>query len=53
MLGYEKDDLKDMIVSVECTLSTMKTEDDPALYNHLVMTQDFLSGLLAEGYFDL
>jgi hypothetical protein len=52
MLGYEKDDLKDMIHSVESVTTTVNSDNDPWLYSNLVMTKDFLSGLLAEGHFD-
>jgi hypothetical protein len=52
MLGYEKDDLKNMIHSVESAAATVDSDNDPWLYGSLVMTQDFLSGLLAEGHFD-
>ena len=52
MLGYEMDDLKDMIASVESVLTTVNSDDDPWLFNGLVITKDFLGGLWAEGYFD-
>ena len=52
MLGYEKDDLKDMIASVESVTTTVNSDDDPWLHGNLVMTKDFLGGLLAEGNFD-
>ena len=52
MLGYELDDLKDMTNAVESVMTTVNSDDDPWLYNHLVMTKDFLGGLWAEGYFD-
>jgi len=52
MLGYEKDDLKDMIHSVESVITTVNSDNDPYLHNNLVITKDFLGGLLAEGYFD-
>jgi hypothetical protein len=52
MLGYELDDLKDMINAVESVLTTVNSDDDPWLYNNLVIAKDFLGGLWAEGYFD-
>ena len=52
MLGYEMDDLKDMIASVEAVLTTVNSDNDPWLFNSLVITKDFLGGLWAEGYFD-
>lgn len=52
MLGYEIDDLRDMINAVESVLTTVNSDDDPWLYNNLIITKDFLGGLWAEGYFD-
>lgn len=52
MLGYDLDDLENMISSVESILTTVNSDDDPWMHNNLFTTKEFLSGLLAEGYFD-
>jgi hypothetical protein len=57
MLGYTKTDLDEMINSVhDAKLFYLRTPSDlmdKSLLNEgLLKTNDFLQGLLAEGYFD-
>ena len=52
MLGYERDDLDNMVLAIDSALTTVNPDDDPWLYNNLWKAQEFLQGLWAEGYFD-
>ena len=52
MLGYTKEDLNNMKYGVDSALLVLDSDEHPAIHNYLVMTKDFLDGLLAEGYFD-
>jgi len=52
MLGYERDDLDNMVIAVESALTTVNSDDDPWLHRNLTQASDFLQGLWAEGYFD-
>ena len=52
MLGYERDDLDNMVLAVEYALTTVNFDDDPWLQRNLTQASDFLQGLCAEGYFE-
>jgi hypothetical protein len=52
MLGYEENDLDEMIGAIQSALTTVNSDDDPWLYNNLWKAQEFLQGLWSEGYFD-
>ena len=53
MLGYELDDLKDMIDSINFVIEQIKNPDvRPGTVENLILAKDFLGGLWAEGYFD-
>ena len=52
MLGYERDDLDNMVLAIDSALTTVNPDDDPWLSGSLNMTLVFLQGLWAEGYFD-
>jgi len=52
MLGYERDDLDNMVLAIDSALTTVNPDDDPWLHRNLTQASDFLSGLWAEGYFD-
>ncbi len=52
MLGYYEKELDDMIYSIQSVITTVNSDDDPFLHGNLWKAQDFLQGLLAEGYFD-
>ena len=53
MLGYELDDLKDMIESINFVIEQIKNPDvRPGTLENLILAKDFLGGLWAEGYFD-
>lgn len=49
MLGYTKEDLDDMSMSIHSILHTVQNQE---LYENLSKATDFLDGLWAEGYFD-
>lgn len=53
MLGYELDDLQDMIDSINFVIDQIKNPNlRPGTVENLILAKDFLSGLLAEGYFN-
>jgi hypothetical protein len=52
MLGYTQRDLADMTYGVSSAGLLINTDENPAIYNYLVKTEEFLQGLWAEGYFD-
>jgi len=52
MLGYTNEDLTNMKYSVDTAILLIYSDENPAIYNSLVTTSDFLAGLWAEGYFD-
>lgn len=55
MLGYDVDDLKDMLDGIETCEKLLESFSGPALSkvkDRLNMTSEFLQGLSAEGYFD-
>jgi hypothetical protein len=52
MLGYTKEDLDNMQYGVDCVLLMINSDDNPAIFNYLTTTSEFLGGLWAEGYFD-
>ena len=52
MLGYTKDDLAKMTYGVQCADLLINADENPAIHNYLVKTDEFLQGLWAEGYFD-
>jgi hypothetical protein len=52
MLGYTKEDLDNMIYGVQCADLLIDADENPAIHNYLVTTNEFLQGLLSEGYFD-
>ena len=52
MLGYTKDDLDNMVYGIRTADFMLDADQNPAIHNYLVMAEDFLSGLWAEGYFD-
>ena len=52
MLGYERDDLDNMVLAIDSALTTVNPDDDPWLSGSLNITLVFLQGLWAEGYFD-
>jgi hypothetical protein len=52
MLGYTIDDLENMVYGVKTADFMLDSDQNPAIHNYLVMAQDFLQGLWAEGYFD-
>ena len=52
MLGYTDNDLTDMMYGVDTAMLLIDSNENPAIYNYLVTTSDFLKGLWAEGYFD-
>jgi hypothetical protein len=52
MLGYTNQDLADMVYGVYQADFLINADENPAIHNYLVMTHDFLMGLLAEGHFN-
>ena len=52
MLGYTLEDLNNMIYGVDNAMLLINSDENPAIYNYLVTTREFLQGLWAEGYFD-
>jgi len=52
MLGYELNDVDEMVDAIEDALKVLDTENYKALHTNLWKAQDFLQGLWAEGYFD-
>ena len=52
MLGYTLEDLNNMTYGVDNAMLLINSDENPAIYNYLVITRDFLQGLWAEGYFD-
>ena len=53
MLGYELDDLNDMIDSINFVIEQIKNPDvRQGTVEGLILAKDFLGGLWAEGYFD-
>ncbi len=52
MLGYTAEDLTNMKYSVDTAVLLINADENPAIYNYLITTSDFLGGLWAEGYFD-
>jgi hypothetical protein len=52
MLGYTKEDFKNMLIATESVITTVNSDDDPWLYNNLVTVIEFLEGLDSEGYFN-
>ncbi len=52
MLGYTDNDLTNMMYGVDTAMLLIDSNENPAIYNYLVTTSDFLKGLWAEGYFD-
>jgi len=52
MLGYTVEDLNNMKYSVDTAILLINSDENPAIYNYLLTTSDFLGGLWAEGYFD-
>jgi hypothetical protein len=52
MLGYTKEDLDNMIYGVANADLLINADENPAIHNYLVKTEEFLNGLWAEGYFD-
>lgn len=52
MLGYELNDLNNMVYGLDNAILLINSDENPAIYNYLVTARDFLQGLWAEGYFD-
>ena len=52
MLGYTQSDLDDMTYGIDNAILLINSDENPAIYNYLVTTREFLQGLWAEGYFD-
>lgn len=52
MLGYTQRDLADMTYGVASADLLINADENPAIHNYLVKTEEFLNGLWAEGYFD-
>ena len=52
MLGYTLEDLNNMVYGVDNAMLLINSDENPAIYNYLVTTRDFLQGLWAEGYFE-
>lgn len=52
MLGYELNDLNNMVYGLDSAILLINSDENPAVYNYLVTARDFLQGLWAEGYFD-
>ena len=52
MLGYTQQNLADMTYGVYQADLLIDADENPAIHNYLVMANDFLQGLWAEGYFD-
>lgn len=52
MLGYNLEQLNDMIDGVENALLLINADENPAIHRCLNTAGDFLNGLWAEGYFD-
>jgi hypothetical protein len=52
MLGYTKEDLDNMMYGIQNADLLINADENPAIHNYLVIANDFLEGLWAEGYFD-
>jgi hypothetical protein len=52
MLGYDLQDLQEMINATQSAMTTVNSDDDPWLHGNLNKASEFLQGLWAEGYFD-
>lgn len=52
MLGYTESDLNNMIYGIQNADLIINSDENPAIHNYLVIANDFLQGLWAEGYFD-
>jgi hypothetical protein len=50
MLGYKEEDILSMIYGVSSADLLIDADENPAIHNYLVMTSEFLEGLLAEGH---
>jgi hypothetical protein len=52
MLGYTMRDLADMSYGIHNADLLINADEHPAIHNYLVKADEFLMGLLQEGYFD-
>ena len=52
MLGYSEDDLNKMIENIQKADELLDTNSNPDIHAGLLLANDFLQGLWAEGYFD-
>ena len=41
MLGYERDDLDNMVLAIDSALTTVNPDDDPWLHRNLTQASDF------------
>lgn len=52
MLGYELEQINEMIDGVENAILLINADENPEIHRHLTEASEFLNGLWAEGYFD-